>query len=163
VSCDVTPWRPRHKGIDPTERGSARGGPPRSGSDFTRINLFNCCFSFFLLSCRFASPKRHRGGGMVGDLILYYAGSRKIAAERNIRRRREWRARGNAAAGPEWKSPHHQQIRRSDTERKVAVPKGSDRKRTPPRAQADGWSQGQQRTLRRMFAPAWPAGRILPL
>jgi len=29
----------RHKGIDPTEGGNARGGPPRLGSDFTRYCL----------------------------------------------------------------------------------------------------------------------------
>jgi len=43
---------------------------------------------------------------MVGDLILYHAGSQNIAMERSIKRRREWRARGSAAAGPESNLPH---------------------------------------------------------
>jgi len=41
---------------------------------------------------------------MVGRFILYYlvyARSRSTAKEESIRRRREWRARGSAAAGPE--------------------------------------------------------------
>jgi len=40
---------------------------------------------------------------MVGRFILYYfvyARSRSTAKERSIRRRREWRVRGSAAAGP---------------------------------------------------------------
>jgi len=32
-------WRYHHKGIDPIERGNARGGPPRFGSDFIRYYL----------------------------------------------------------------------------------------------------------------------------
>jgi len=31
-------WR-HHKGIDPTEGGNAWGGPPGSGSEFTRYHL----------------------------------------------------------------------------------------------------------------------------
>jgi len=73
--------------------------------------LFN--YRTFSFSCivSFASPERPRRGGMVGRLNLYYAGSRSIIRRRSITmrrnhgRRREWRARGSAAAGPESSSP----------------------------------------------------------
>jgi len=90
--CDVTPWRLRHKGIGPTERGNARGGPPGIGSDLPPY-IFNYCFlCSIVVYGRFASPRGHRGGGMVGALVLYYAGSRDIIEGRSTRRLREWRA-----------------------------------------------------------------------
>jgi len=102
---------------------------------------------------------------MVGSFILYYAGSRNTAMERSIRRRREWRARGSAAASPESKSPHQQWIRRprqSDIESYV-IPRGRRTKEYPA-----AWPSGRKvprsaKDLEEDAVSAWSAGRILPL
>jgi len=102
---------------------------------------------------------------MIDSLILYNTGSRNITVERNLKRRREWRAQGSATIGSESNSPSHQRIRRSrqpNIGQKVAVLEGKSRKKIPPCGRAEGGSQGRQRISGRIPASAWPARRILP-
>jgi len=89
---------------------------------------------FFLLII--VSFCKSGGGGMVGRFILYYAGSRNTAVRRSNGRRREWRARGSAAADLESKSPHQQRTRRRrQSEREsYAVPKREEYEGGPRRA-----------------------------
>jgi len=103
MHCDVTPLAASSQGHRP-DRENARGDPPKSGSDFTRNYLI--VVFLFGVAYYFASPTRPESGGMVGGLILYYKESRNTIVGRSIKRRREWHARGSAAAGPESNSPH---------------------------------------------------------
>jgi len=56
-------WRHRHKGNNSTEGGNAWGGPPRSGSDFTR-NYLIIVFSFLVIVsfCEFERTRDRRNG-----------------------------------------------------------------------------------------------------
>jgi len=101
---------------------------------------------------------------MVGSFILYHAESRNTAMERSIRRRREWRVRGSAAAGPKSKSPHQQRTRkpRQSEIESYAVPKG--RKKEDPAARPSGRKVPRSaKDLKEDAVSTWPAGRILPL
>jgi len=105
------------------------------------------------------------GAEWLATSFLYHAGSRSTVRKRSIRRRREWRARGSAAAGPESKSPHQQQIRRPRQPGMVCevMRLQRDSIREDPAARPSGRKVPRSaKDQEEDVVSAWPAGRILP-